>query len=70
MNTKDKINLIRLEIAERRLMGCKNDIGDTGRALKAEVYADVIRRHSNALGSGRFARVVRAVNNLIARGVK
>lgn len=65
MTTKSKIELLRLEIAERRLLGCRNELGDSGRALKAEVYADVLRRHPRALETGRFARVVRAVNNLI-----
>lgn len=66
MTTKDKIKMIRLESEERKLMGCRNLLGDGGRALKAEVYADVLRRHPNALNSGRFSRVVRAVNNLVA----
>lgn len=65
MNTKEKIQLIRLETQERKLIGCQNPLGDSGRALKAEVYADVLRRHPNAL-RGRFPRVVRAVNSLIA----
>lgn len=66
MTTKEKIRMIRLEGEERKLMGCRNLMGDGGRSLKAEVYADVLRRHPNALKSGRFPRVVRAVNNLIA----
>jgi hypothetical protein len=66
MSTKEKLESIRLESRQRRLFGCQNLLGDTGRQLKAEVYADVLRRHPNALSSGRFGRVVRAVNNLIA----
>ena len=58
--------MIRLESEERKLTGCRNLLGDGGRSLKAEVYGDVLRRHPHALKSGRFPRVVRAVNNLIA----
>lgn len=65
MTTKEKLQLIRLEMQERKLFGCQKLLGDSGRQLKAEVYADVLRRHPNALASGKFGRVVRAVNNLI-----
>jgi len=66
MNTKDKLQLIRLGAQERQLTGCVDLLGDSGRAIKAEVYADVLRRHPNALNGGRFGRVVKAVNNIIA----
>jgi len=56
--------MIRLESMERKLMGCRSPLGDGGRALKAEVYADVLRRHPNALK--HLPRLVRAVNNLTA----
>lgn len=65
MSTKDKIKMIRLEAETRKLQGCRNPLGDSGRVLKAQVYADVLQRHPNALNM-RFQRVVRAVNNLIA----
>ena len=69
MTTKEKIRMICLEREERQLTGCSNMIGDGGRQLKAEVYADVLRRHPKQsrlwLDCGRFGRVVRAVNNLI-----
>lgn len=66
MTTKQKLEMIRLEAEQRQLMGCRNLLSDNSRALKAEVYADVLRRHPKALESRRFHRVVRAVNNLIA----
>lgn len=63
MTTKEKIELIRFEIAERKIMGCQTPLSDNGRQLKAEVYGDVLRRHPNAMA--HFGRVVRAVNSLI-----
>lgn len=66
MTTKQKIRMMQLEIEERKINGCRSLLGDGGRVLKSEVYADVLRRHPNALKYGRFGRVVRAVNNLLA----
>lgn len=66
MTTKEKLAAIRLETKIRHLNGYKNPIGDSGRQLKAEVYRDILRRHPKAIESGRFQRVVRAVNSLIA----
>lgn len=64
MTTKDKIKLLRATVWERRLFACQDLLGDNGRWLKAQIYADVLKRHKNALAN--FKRVVRAVNRLIA----
>lgn len=63
MTTKQKLESIRLELAQRKLLGVSN-IGDHVRSLKAEIYADVMRRHPIKFWM-RLPRIVKAVNSVI-----
>jgi len=67
MNTKEKIHLIRLEMTERELKGYGSSLADSGRLLKAEVYADVLRRHPDAIRRGYMPRIIAAVSTLIRK---
>lgn len=65
MTTKEKLRLIRLEMTERELKGYGYSLADSGRLLKAQVYADVLKRHPNAIRRGYMPRIIAAVSTLI-----